>query len=112
MIVTRIRTFLRAQRRAFRLLLLGATGPHLDLGPDVLHPPIDEGHPSQRCRCYGGAPPRNALAAAHIDHLPDCGWAAVMCDACTGDGKCSSCGGDGTDPAKYAPDVAAIGGAG
>jgi hypothetical protein len=85
---SRLGRFLRAQSCAWRELFVPAK-PVVEL----LRAPQERAHPSQLCHCFGDGGRR--------DHRPDCSWMAVRCRSCSGIGRCSSCGGDGVDPAAH-----------
>jgi hypothetical protein len=93
---SRFRRFFHAQLRAWRALL----GPAKPLG-DLLRAPPERPHPSQLCRCF--------QAGLQVDHQPDCAWMAMRCRACSGVGRCTSCGGDGVDPAALPVDPSGAG---
>ncbi len=97
--MTRLRLFLRRQRRAWAELLSRRAPVAADV---TLCPPHDPTHPAALCRCFDGVV-LSQLAAAHAEHRPDCPWLAAMCTLCHGDGACSRCGGDGTEPEPPSP---------
>jgi hypothetical protein len=87
----RIATFLRQQRRAWRMLLAPEPKP-------FVWPKVSGGeHPSELCRC-AGVPVTQGTAAYAVDHLPDCLWLAAMCRTCRGTGACLACQGEGIQP--------------